>query len=88
LEKKVQTKGKPSRKGTGFEQQPQSHQHRHIDGFYIKLSGTFYYLCRVLDGYSRSIVHWDLRESRKEAKIEMILERAKEKYPEARPRII
>jgi putative transposase len=52
------------------------------------LSGTFYYLCRVLDGYSRSIVHWDLRESMKEAEIEMILERAKEKYPEARPRII
>jgi Integrase core domain len=29
-----------------------------------------------------------LRESMKEADIEMILERAKEKYPEARPRII
>ena len=42
----------------------------------------------MLDGYSRSIVHWDLRESMKEAEIEMILERAKEKYPEAKPRII
>jgi putative transposase len=41
-----------------------------------------------LDGYSRSIVHWDLRESMKEAEIEMILQRAKEKYPEAKPRII
>jgi len=39
--------------------------------------GTFYYLCSVLDGYSRSIVHWDLRESMKEAEIEVILERAK-----------
>jgi hypothetical protein len=38
-------------------------------------------LCSVLDGYSRSIVHWDLRESMKEAEIEMILERAKEKAP-------
>jgi len=28
----------------------------------------------VLDGYSRSIVHWDLRESMKEAEIEVILE--------------
>jgi putative transposase len=42
----------------------------------------------VLDGYSRSIVRWDLRESLKEAEIEMILERVKEKYPEANPKII
>ena len=81
-------KGKPSRKGTGFEQPLQPHQHWHIDVSYINLSGTFYYLCSVLDGYSRFIVHWDLRESMKEADIEMILERAKEKYPEAKPRII
>ena len=60
-------KGKPSRKGTGFEQPLQPHQHWHIDVSYINLSGTFYYLCSVLDGYSRSIVHWDLRESMKEA---------------------
>ena len=33
-------------------------------------------------------MHWDLRESMKESEIEMILERAKEKYPEAKPRII
>lgn len=81
-------KGKPSRKGTGFDQPPQPHQHWHIDVSYINVSGTFYYLCSILDGYSRSIVHWDLRESMTEAEIEIILERAREKYPEARPRII
>ena len=81
-------KGKPSRKGTGFEQPLQPHQHWHIDVSYINLCGTFYYLCSILDGYSRSIVHWDLRESMKEADIEVILERAKEKYPEAKPRMI
>ena len=80
--------GKPSKKGTGFEQPPQPHQHWHIDVSYINISGTFYYLCSVLDGYSRFIVHWDLRESMTEADIEIILEGAKEKYPEARPRII
>ena len=42
----------------------------------------------MLDGCSRFLVHWDLRESMKEVDIEMILERAKEKYPEAKPRII
>ena len=81
-------KGRPSKKGTGFEQPPAAHQHWHVDVSYINLSGTFYYLCSVLDGYSRSIVHWDLRESMKEADIEIILQRAKERYPEAKPRII
>jgi len=81
-------KAKPSRKGTGFEQPLQPHQHWHIDVSYINLCGTFYYLCSVLDGYSRFLVHWDLRESMKEADIEVILERAKEKHPEAKPRII
>ena len=81
-------KSKPSRKGTGFEQPLQPHQHWHIDVSYLNLGGTFYYLCSVLDGYSRSIVHWDLRESMKETEIEVILEHAKEKYPEAKPRII
>jgi len=80
-------KGKPSKKGTGFEQPPQAQALAHRR-FSINISGTFYYLCRVLDGYSRSIVHWDLRESMTEAKIEIILQGAKEKHPEAKPRII
>ena len=78
----------PSRKGTGFEQPPQPHLHWHVDISYINLSGAFYYLCSVLDGYSRFLVHWDLRESMKEADVDMILERAKEKYPGAKPRVI
>ncbi len=45
-------------------------------------------MCSILDGYSRYIVHWDLRESMTEAGIGIALERAKEKYPEAKPRII
>jgi transposase InsO family protein len=40
------------------------------------------------DGFSRYIVNWDIRESMTEADIEIILQGAKEKYPEARPRII
>jgi putative transposase len=55
---------------------------------YINISGTFYYLYSILDGCSRYIVNWDLRESMTEADIEIILQAAKEKYPEARPRII
>jgi putative transposase len=80
--------GKPSKKGTGFEQPSAAHEHWHIDVSYINIAGTFYYLCSVLDGYSRFIVHWDLRASMTEAEIEIILEGAKEKCPGAKPRII
>jgi transposase InsO family protein len=71
-----------------FEQPSQPHQHWHIDVSYINISGTFYYLCSVLDGYSRFLLHWELRSSMTEADIEIILQGAKEKYPEAKPRII
>ena len=73
--------GKPSKKGTGFEQPPQPHQHWHIDVSYINICGTFYYLCSVLDGYSRFIVHWDLRESMTEAEIEIILQASQGEVP-------
>jgi len=61
--------GKPSKMGTGFEQPLAVHQHWHIDVSYINISGTFYYLCSILDGCSRYIVNWDLRESMTEADI-------------------
>ena len=78
----------PTKKGTGFVQPLKAHEHWHIDVSYLNLCGTFYYLCSVLDGYSRSIVHWELRESMTEAEVEIILERAREKFPQARPRVI
>jgi putative transposase len=80
--------GHRSKKGTGFAQPPAAHEHWHIDVSYINVSGTFYYLCSVLDGYSRFLVHWELRPSMTEAEIEIVLQRAREKYPEAKPRII
>ena len=79
---------KDSKKGTGFHQPSKPHEHWHIDVSYINICGTFYYLCGVLDGFSRAIVHWEIRESMTEAEIEVILQRAKEKHPEATPRII
>ena len=80
--------GKPSKKGTGFAQPLTAHQHWHIDVSYLNIGGTFYYLCSILDGCGRYIVNWDLRESMTEADIEIILQRAREKHQEARPRII
>lgn len=78
----------PSRKGQGFDQPDQAHQHWHIDISYLNLSGTFYYLCSILDGYSRYLVHWEIREQMTETEVEIILQRAREKFPVARPRII
>lgn len=80
--------GKASRKGSGFVQPLKAHEHWHIDVSYLNIAGTFYYLCSILDGYSRFIVHWEIRESMKEADVELIVQRAREAYPEARPRLI
>jgi putative transposase len=79
---------KPSRKGTGFVQPLAPHDHWHIDFSYVNVGGTFYYLCSILDGCSRSILHWEIREAMKEADAELVLQRARETFPQARPRII
>lgn len=79
---------KASRKGTGFVQPLAPHDHWHIDFSYVNVGGTFYYLCSILDGCSRSIVHWEIREAMKEADAEIVLQRAREKHSQARPQII
>jgi len=79
---------KKSLKGTGFVQPLKPHEHWHVDISYINICGTFYYLCSLLDGSSRYIVHWEIRDQMTEKDVEIILQRAKEKFPDARPRII
>jgi transposase InsO family protein len=79
---------KPSLKGTGFHQPLTPHQHWHIDVSYLNITGTFYYLISILDGYSRFIVHWEIRERSTELDVEVVLQRAREKFPGATPRII
>jgi putative transposase len=75
-------------KGQGFSPPEKAHDHWHIDLSYLNICGTFYYLCSILDGYSRSIVHWEIRGSMTEADVEIVLQRAKEMYPDKKPRII
>jgi putative transposase len=79
---------KPSAKGKGFTQPLRPHEHWHIDVSYLNIAGTFYYLCSILDGYSRAIVHWEVRDAMKETDIETLLQRAVEKHPGLNPRII
>jgi transposase InsO family protein len=77
-----------SKKGTGFLQPLHPHQHWHIDVAYLNIAGTFYYLCSLLDGASRAIVHWEIRAAMKEVDVECIIQRAREKCPDEKPRII
>ena len=77
-----------SGKGKGFQQPLQPHEHWHMDISYVNVCGTFYYLISVLDGCSRYIVHWELRESMTEQDVEIVLQRAREEFPGETPRII
>lgn len=79
---------KPSKKGTGFIQPLRPHQEWHIDVTYLNISGTFYYLCSVLDGFSRYIVHWEILEAMKERDVEMIVQKGLEKFPGVHPKLI
>ena len=78
----------PTRKGQGFVQPLQPHEHWHVDFSYVNIGGTFYYLCSVLDGASRAILAWDIRPQMKESDAEIVIQRAREAHPQARPRII
>jgi putative transposase len=80
--------GKPSSKGKGFDQPSRPHEHWHVDISYVNICGTFFFLCSILDGYSRFIVHWEIRETMKEDEVETIIQRARELYLGERPRII
>jgi putative transposase len=77
-----------TKKGTGFVQPLVPHQEWHVDISYLNIAGTFYFLCSILDGYSRFIVHWEIREKMEEIDVETILQRAREKFPGTHPRII
>ena len=77
-----------SKKGTGFQQPLVAHEHWHIDISYLNIAGTFYFMATILDGFSRSIVHWDIREKMEEVDIEIIIQVGREKYPGVTPRII
>jgi transposase InsO family protein len=79
---------KPSRKGSGFVQPLQPHEHWHADISYINIAGTFFYLCSILDGCSRALLHWQLRYSMTEAEVEIIIQAAIEKYPGVKARVI
>ena len=56
-------------------------EHWHTDISYVKIEHFFYYFICVLDGYSRFIVHWDLRENMKENDVAIVQQASLEKIP-------
>lgn len=82
-------KGKhTSSKGFGYHQPTAPHQEWHTDIKYINFQGTFLFFISVMDGYSRYILHHELRASMSEYDVEITIQRALEKYPDKKPRII
>ena len=75
-------------KGSGYNQPNGPHKELHTDIKYINFKGTFLFLISFMDGYSRYIVHHEVRQSMNEKDVEIVLQRALEKYPDKKPRII
>lgn len=64
------------------------HHHWHTDIAYIKIQGVFYFLIMMLDGYSRFVLDWELMPDMLGSSVESFVQRVKEKYPHAKPRLI
>lgn len=81
-------RGKANPKKRGFDQPVCPHEQWHTDIKYVNFRGTFLFLISVIDGYSRYIVHHELRLSMEEYDVQITLQRALEKYPNEKPRLI
>jgi len=77
-----------SQKGRGYVQPTTPHQEWHTDITYVNMCGTFLFLIAVLDGYSRYVLHHELRASMERWDVILTVQRAREKFPEVTPRVI
>lgn len=74
----------------GFEQPKRPHEQWHTDIAYLNILGTNYFFIGVLDGYSRAIVHHEVRQDMTTRDVQVVIERALEKLgpDQERPRLI
>lgn len=79
---------KSNKKGTGFVQPEHPHKDWHTDIKMVNFHGTFLFFISVIDGYSRYLLHHEVRISMTELDVEITLQRAHEKFPDAKPNII
>ena len=80
--------GAPAKRG--FVQPTRPHEQWHTDIAYLNIMGTNYFFIGVLDGYSRAIIHHEIRTDMTTLDVQVVLERALEKLEAdaERPRII
>lgn len=79
---------KKNHKGSGFKQPDYPHKHWHTDIKYLNFNGTLLFLISVLDGYSRYVLHHEVRRNMAVSDVQLTIQKAREKYPFARPGII
>lgn len=84
------TRGPGTASRKGFIQPTRLHEQWHTDISYLNIAGTHYFFISVLDGYSRDIVHHEVRMSMETRDVEVVIERALEKLPQGipKPRVI
>lgn len=70
----------------GFVQPERPHEQWHTDIAYLNILGTQYFLLAVLDGYSRAILHHEIRRTMTTTDVEIVLERALATLPTDAPR--
>jgi putative transposase len=70
----------------GFDQPTRPHEQWHTDIAYLNILGTHYFFIGVLDGYSRAIIHHEIRLDMTTLDVEVVIERALAKLPPGTPR--
>jgi len=75
---------------TGFDQPSLPHEQWHTDIAYLNILGTQYFLISVLDGFSRAIIHHEVRVQMETRDVELVIQRALDTLLTGtpRPRII
>jgi transposase InsO family protein len=75
-------------RGRGFTQPERPHQHWHTDITHVRTGDIHCYLCSVIDGYSRAVIAWNLSPSMKQHDVQIVIQRAHERHPDEKPRVI
>jgi transposase InsO family protein len=83
-----QTAGLAHKKG--FDQPSAPHEQWHTDIAYLNILGSQYFLISVLDGFSRAIIHHEIRTKMETKDVEIVMQRALDTLIKGspRPRII
>ena len=69
----------------GFDQPQRPHEQWHTDIAYLNILGTHYFFIGVLDGYSRAIIHHEVRLDMTTTDVEIVIERALPHLPPGTP---